>query len=259
MKKHIAFCNALLIAVILAVCTGAVIVAVLTDSGFVSAYHPTVTPHEGQIRIACVGDSLTYGFGIPDRTHSCYPALLQNDLGDGYCVANFGYSGRTVSPSADRPYTNETLYRESLRYDADIVIIMLGSNDTKPFNWVSDEHYLTQYGKIIDSYMAGNACKRLVLLAPTPVFEHNGKVPYHIVQGTIDRLPTLCAQLYEQLKPLAEEKNITLEFVNLYPLFEGKPDLFSDGAHPTKQGASIIADLLAQHLQNKPVEETQSK
>ena len=246
MKKNTKWVSTLLIVVIAAASIAAIVVSVLVDSGLVAGYHPAVArPREGQVRVACVGDSLTYGFGIPDRTRACYPAGLQNRLGDGYCVANFGFSGRTVSPEGDRPYSKEQLYLDSLAYDAHIVVIMLGSNDTKPFNWVSDEYYLAQYRNLIDRYLAGASLQRLVLMAPTPVFAKGGKVPYQINQSIIDRLGTLCQQLYQTLLPTAAAKGIALDFVDLYPLFADRPALFSDGAHPTKEGAAIIADRLA--------------
>lgn len=38
------------------------------------------------IRVACIGNSITYGAFIPNREMNCYPAQLQAYLGDGYEV-----------------------------------------------------------------------------------------------------------------------------------------------------------------------------
>lgn len=232
-------------------CVAAVAVCVLADSGLVGALHPLRNARESQVRVACVGDSLTYGFGIPDHNDMCYPARLQQALGDGYCVNNYGYSGRTASSQGDRPYTTERLYEQSKEFAPEIVIIMLGSNDTKPYNWQNDEHYLAEYRKIIDEYLALDSVRTLVLMAPTPVFAKNGKVPYHIDQALIDRLPALAAQLYAELAPTLQDKDIEGHFVDLYPLFAGRPELFSDGAHPTRVGAKMIADALYLELTAK--------
>ena len=59
-------------------------------------------PREGQIKIACVGDSITYGHGIKGWAKNNYPVRLQNLLGESYHVQSFGVSGaryRTIPTS----------------------------------------------------------------------------------------------------------------------------------------------------------------
>ena len=43
-----------------------------------------------KIKVACVGNSITYGYTLPDRETNAYPAKLQKMLGDDYVVGNFG-------------------------------------------------------------------------------------------------------------------------------------------------------------------------
>lgn len=94
-----------------------------------------VTLHaEDVIRIACVGDSITYGAGIEERAKNSYPAQLQNLLGDRYQVENFGVSGRTLLKQGDKPYWDEPAYQNALKLKPDMVIIKLGTNDVKPLN-----------------------------------------------------------------------------------------------------------------------------
>ena len=57
----------------------------------------------GKIKVACVGNSVTYGYGIPDRERKCYPSVLQQRLGAGYEVKNFGHSGTTLLNQGHRP------------------------------------------------------------------------------------------------------------------------------------------------------------
>src|SRR5579885_3646478 len=66
---------------------------------------------DDKIRVACVGDSITYGAGIKDREHNSYPAQLQKLLGDGYEVRNFGVNGRTLLSKGDLPYVKERTYQ----------------------------------------------------------------------------------------------------------------------------------------------------
>ena len=84
-----------------------------------------------QTRIACVGDSITYGATIRDKSHDSYPAQLGTMLGRKYSVKNFGASGYTLQESCDRPYTSHKRYKKSLDFKPDVVLIMLGTNDTK--------------------------------------------------------------------------------------------------------------------------------
>lgn len=86
------------------------------------------------VRVACVGNSITFGAGIPNREANAYPAQLQAYLGDGYEVRNFGVSATTASPRGDHPYTATEAYRASLDFAPDIVLLKMGTNDTKPQN-----------------------------------------------------------------------------------------------------------------------------
>ena len=76
---------------------------------------PDSSTYNTQIKIACVGDSVTYGYGIENRKKDTYPAVLQNMLGANYKVRNFGVSGHCVQDSSDRPYANTKTYAKSLK------------------------------------------------------------------------------------------------------------------------------------------------
>ena len=86
------------------------------------------------IKVACVGNSITYGFGVKDREHDSYPAQLQRMLGDSYQVGNFGRSGATLLTKGHRPYVIQPEYQQAKDFNADIVLIHLGINDTDPRN-----------------------------------------------------------------------------------------------------------------------------
>jgi len=91
-----------------------------------------------QIRVACVGDSITYGVNLSGggtATGQTYPAYLASSLGSGYNVQNYGVPGLTVmtvpqgNPSFHLPYTSSSQYTSSINFNPNIVIIMLGAND----------------------------------------------------------------------------------------------------------------------------------
>ena len=91
-----------------------------------------------KITVLCVGDSITQGTGAKNQANN-YPNQLQKLLGDGYKVVNCGKaSSYVMSPEsaynvkASKPalwYPATAQYATAMRTDADIVIVMLGTND----------------------------------------------------------------------------------------------------------------------------------
>ena len=67
----------------------------------------TASAQENRIKVACIGNSITYGYGLPDRTTQSYPAQLQKMLGESYQVENFGKSGATLLNKGHRPYISK--------------------------------------------------------------------------------------------------------------------------------------------------------
>mgnify|MGYP001688824710 CR=1 FL=1 len=87
------------------------------------------------IKVACVGNSVTFGYGFTNRETTCYPYVLQQLLGAHYEVKNFGHSGTTLFSEGHRPYIQQPEYQAALAFKADLVVIHLGLNDTDPRNW----------------------------------------------------------------------------------------------------------------------------
>lgn len=215
--------------------------SVLVWNGQLSFVHPLKTPVDGQIRVACVGDSVTYGFGIGNRGKYNYPAQLGRLLGDGYCVNNFGYSGRTVSDSGDRPYRAENLYKKLLSFNPQIIIVMLGSNDSKPFNWAADA-VRAGYGALLDELAALESRPQIFVVLPTPVFPVNGAVKYHIDGDVIDN------ELVPLTQDIAAERGLPV--IDMHTVFAGRSDLFSDGCHPNRNGATLFAETVFASIQS---------
>ncbi|MBR1811577.1 MAG: hypothetical protein IJ766_08035 [Clostridia bacterium] len=230
-----------IIAIVLAILLAAALGAIgrLYYIGRLSFIHPMQTATEGQIKVACVGDSVTYGFGIHNRTKNNYPAVLNKLLGDGYCVNNFGYSGRTVSPDGDRPYIEEALYQQSIEFQPDIIILMLGSNDSKPYNW-DRETFPAHYENLLNRYQSLTSQPKIYIMLPPPAFAHNGEVKYDIQPEVIKNHIVPMTQL------LADKYD--LPCIDLYTLFEDKSALLSDGLHPDADGAKLIAQTVYEAL-----------
>ena len=105
----------------------------------------------GETVVCCVGDSITYGRGLKHRKTEAYPSVLQGLLGEGYTTHNYGYSRRCAINAAYYPYVREEYYIKTLELNADIYIIMLGTNDTKPYNWDATAYH-EDLKNIVDSY-----------------------------------------------------------------------------------------------------------
>ena len=93
------------------------------------------TPSTDAVKVACIGNSITDGHGIDMASVFGYPAQLQKILGKDYWVKNFGVGARTMLNKGDYPYMNELAWKDAQAFDPDIVVIKLGTNDSKPENW----------------------------------------------------------------------------------------------------------------------------
>ena len=74
-------------------------------------------PNGGRTRVACVGDSITYGLGLWNRGRDCYPARLGGMLGGGYEVRNFGVSGATLRENGALPYRGTRAFVQATRWN----------------------------------------------------------------------------------------------------------------------------------------------
>ena len=104
------------------------------------------------IKVACVGDSITFGAAIKDRKTNCYPAQLGRMLGEGYRVANFGVNAATMLKKGNKPYWKLKQFQAAQDTQPDIVIIKLGTNDTKPHNWKHKDAYAANYTEMVKRF-----------------------------------------------------------------------------------------------------------
>ena len=116
------------------------------------------------VRIACVGDSITWGACILRRKRDCYPARLQRLLGAGVVVGNFGKLSHTLQESGDHPYRTCNPYRRSGESAPDVVIIMLGTNDSKASNWKGPAPFLEDYRTLVEHYRTLPSAPRIFVM-----------------------------------------------------------------------------------------------
>lgn len=239
-QKRKKILSGILIAVVLiAVC---LVTLAFFYGSLVPAYRPLSEADQGDVRVACVGDSITYGclvFGWPYKT---YPSVLGKKLGDKYTVNNYGYSGATAQIVSDNPYVEKEVYRQSLAFQPDIVVIMLGTNDTRTVNQRGIELYRAAYSNLLDTYLDLPSAPKVYIMTPPPCYPFLGKVGYHIDAKMIE----------EEIRPtvlsLADEKHLGL--IDLWSVFNGKKELFTDGVHPNAKGAELLAQTVYEKIKS---------
>lgn len=182
-----------------------------------------------KVRVACIGNSITYGHGIKDRAKDTYPAQLQALLGDDYDVRNFGVSGTTAQKEGDFPWVSTNEYKAALAFLPEIVVIKLGTNDSKPQNWTGNERFIRDLEALAQEFAALESHPRIIICLPAKAYEVRWDIHDDIIAG--EELPAL--------KSMAKRNHWRL--VDLYRATSGKQERFPDGIHPDEQGAGIIA------------------
>ena len=189
---------------------------------------------EGKIKVACIGNSVTFGAGIEDRTKT-YPAQLQTMLGDNYVVRNFGKSGATLLKKGHNPYWEQSEFTEALTFKPDIVIIHLGLNDTDPRNWPRyRDEFTRDYISLIDTFKSVNPAVEVMICRMTPIFHTHSRFK----SSTRDWF----WQIQQAIETVAKTQNVKL--IDLHAPLHRRPDLLPDALHPNAEGASIIAETV---------------
>jgi len=218
-------------------------------------------PKTDAIRVACIGNSITDGHGIDMATAYGYPAMLQKKLGADYWVKNFGVSARTMLNKGDYPYMNEQAWRDALAFNPDIVVIKLGTNDSKPENWQYNAEFKQDLEQMICALRpdlaeiaklpAKKAKKALAALAksptaakpkiflctPIPAFKSTWNINDSVIVNGIIPIQQEIAQKYG------------FKVIDLHTLFANDGDkMLDDGIHPDGKGAARMADIIAEAL-----------
>ncbi len=217
-----------------------------------SGKYVNTEPKEGQIKVACIGDSITYGHGVENWEVNSYPAQLQILLGEEYHVANFGSSGACLNPEGDQPYRNREVYQASLDYEPDIIVVMLGTNDSKPENWIDINSFIQEYVSFVhDYYQENNAPKVYIGLCAESYYTEKtdpstGIAGYDIQPAIVDEIAATLANGLPEC-----DCDLTVSgLIDIHTLTEAHPEWFeADGIHPNADGAKSIAEAVAEAIQ----------
>jgi acyl-CoA thioesterase-1 len=191
------------------------------------------------VKVACVGDSITAGVGASADQRN-YPSLLGDLLGPKYNVVNFGESGATLLKNGDSPYWQRGSYARSAAFGPNIVVILLGTNDSKPQNWAKKSEFAADYAALLDYYAALPTHPKLFACLPTPVPHPN----YGINEPAVDEeLPII--------REVALQKGATI--IDVHSLMPDDNADFVDGVHPSNGGYVLLTSAIYQGMTHAPV------
>ena len=190
---------------------------------------------QSPIKIACVGNSITQGPGR-DNPDS-YPLQMQALLGEAYLVKNFGVSGRTLLRKGDFPYWNEPQFQEVKDFAPDILVIMLGTNDSKPQNWAHKTDFRKDYLDMIAEFRQHMPVDgKVYVIMPVPVTKDNFGITATVMNNE------------QRMMIMDIAQSSASELIDLYTPLMDKAELLPDGVHPNKEGLGIMAAVVARAI-----------
>ncbi len=191
------------------------------------------------IRVACVGDSITFGAYIPDRETAAYPARLQTLSNGRLVTTNLGVSGHTLIKAGKQSWWHSSAFAEAATFRPDVVVIMLGTCDTAEPEKL--EAFESDLNALLDYFTSFPSAPRILMATPPPIptlrqWKLNWRLKHRIIPS---------------IHHVSQTRNTPVIEVNA--ALQGRPDLFPDAIHPNAEGAAIIAQtvwdsLRAQHL-----------
>ena len=193
-------------------------------------------PRKDAVRVACIGNSITFGAGIRNRSRDSYPSVLARMLGDSYWVKNFGVSARTMLNKGDHPYMNEPAYKNALAFNPNIVVIKLGTNDSKSFNWKYKADFMKDAQNMITAFKGLPSQPKIYLCYPSKAYLTGDGINDDIISK----------EIIPMIKKLAKKNDLSV--IDLHTAMDGMPELFPDRIHPNEKGAQVMAKAVYQSI-----------
>lgn len=187
------------------------------------------------VKVACVGDSITEGSGLKQQSKHSYPVALSQLLGDKYQVLNAGRSGATLQKAGDLSYWDCNEFSNVFAFRPKVIIIKLGTNDTKPQNWKLG-NFEKDYQALIDTFNTIKPRPKIYLCKPVPAFDVRWSIDNTIIVNSV--IPAV--------ERLAAKNKLPL--IDLYTPMQSQKDKFPDMIHPNETGAAIMAEIIYREI-----------
>jgi acyl-CoA thioesterase I len=188
-------------------------------------------------KVACVGDSITEGYGLAIQSKTGYPVVLDSLLGDNYSVLNCGRSATTLQKEGNFPYWICKEFSNVFACKPAIIVLMLGTNDTKTNNW-NAKNYEKDYQAMIDTFKTISSNPKIYMCYPVPVF----KTVWTINDSTVIK------GIIPIIDKLAEKNNLPI--IDMYKGMIDQSDNYIEGIHPNEKGARVMAEIIAKAIKN---------
>ena len=184
------------------------------------------------LTVACLGDSITSGYKLRNPKRNSFPSQLEKMTQAHWKVLNAGVPGATAIRSGDIPIWKQKEFEQLMGSSPDVVILLLGTNDLKDLNWAKRGAFEDDYASLI---------QRLKELPSLPkVFV--GTLPPILIDYPGGLTNERARQLNEKIKALSAKTDTAL--IDLTQPLADKPFLFTDGLHPNRSGAKVLAEAV---------------
>jgi lysophospholipase L1-like esterase len=199
--------------------------------------------HAVDLKVACVGNSITYGYGLSDPSTQSYPTQLDSLMGAGYAVSNFGVSSKTMIKAVSDAYWTQSAFTQALASQPDVVVVELGTNDSKDYIWpYYKQDFQPDYVSMIDTFRNLSSHPQVWAILPPPAQNSGWSMYDTTIVRQVD--PAILAVALQHAAPV----------VDLHTAMSGHPEWFqSDTVHPTAAGAKELAKFVAAMLLHAPV------
>lgn len=198
----------------------AALCTVMLVASLTALFFKTQSVAASTVRVACVGDSIT--------RDTQYPDVLSKMLGANYTVGNFGVGRTTVSLQFNKPYMNQPAFQDAQRFNPDIVVIMLGTNDA----YLSEQqrsNFINDYKALISSFQSLPSNPEIYIAVPPPVFNNTMGLPAPVLDNDVLPLVNQTAT------------DLGLPTIDMHTPLLDNPEDFQDGVHPNIEGSQVIA------------------
>jgi lysophospholipase L1-like esterase len=195
---------------------------------------------QNPLRVACIGDSITYGDQLADRAVQSYPAVLERLSRGRYLTGNFGVNGTTALTGIFfRSWTDTAACRAALAFAPDIAVVMFGINDLAFPDLLT--RYPTDLRDIVVRFQKLPSAPRVYLCTLTPIApEEQPAFANRAIRDTMN----------PAIRAVAAETGAGL--IDLSAIFPNRLELLPDGLHPGAEGAELIARTVLAALDAKP-------
>ncbi len=188
------------------------------------------------IRVACIGNGITEGGTLSSSARDSYPGQLGRMLGGAYDVRNFGVDGATLLKKGERSFWNESAFENALAFQPDIVTIALGTEDSKPWNWVYRDEFIADYAAMVDTFAHLQSRPQVYACYPPPAFNNARDISDSVIT-------------YGILPMIDSTRSMTgAALIDFNSPFRSAGALFPDGIHPTIEGERLMACIAYEEL-----------